>query len=83
MAKLAAKPSPAAAEPVVIVTCRVLPKGDGLVSTGTFVHGEGDLFYERGETFDVALPIAQELEERGFVEIQARKRSPREAEPVA
>jgi hypothetical protein len=53
-----------------LVTCRVLPMGDGKISTGEHIGGVGDLYYERGETFTVARSIAEPLERRGLAEIQ-------------
>lgn len=51
------------------VTVRVLKKGDGKISMGVHIAGIGEAHYEAGETFVVSLPIAEELEERGFVEV--------------
>ena len=51
------------------VTVRVLKKGNEKVSMGIHVTGIGEAHYEHGETFLVSLPIAEALEERGFVEI--------------
>lgn len=51
------------------VYVRVLPAGDGKVSTGEHDAKGGDVLYERGETFGVLRPIAEELEKRGYVEI--------------
>lgn len=53
-----------------MVTCRVLPMGDGKISMGQHITGIGEVHYERGEEFAVALPIAQALEARGYVEIK-------------
>lgn len=47
------------------VSVRVTKKGDGQVSTG----GAPGETYERGATFDIDRKIAEELEDRGFVEI--------------
>jgi hypothetical protein len=58
-------------EAVPVVTVRVLPKGADKISMGVHAAGVGEAHYERGETFPVALDIATELEDRGFVEIQA------------
>jgi FKBP-type peptidyl-prolyl cis-trans isomerase len=52
------------------VSVRVLKAGDGKVSRGQHIGGVGEDHYERGEVFSVATSIAQELEDRGFVEIQ-------------
>lgn len=53
-----------------MVVCRVLPMGDGKVSMGQHITGIGEVHYERGEEFTIALPIAQALEARGYVEIK-------------
>lgn len=57
-------------ETIEIVEVRVLPKGDGKVSMGIHVAGIGEAHYERGERFNIAKPIAEALEERGYVEIE-------------
>lgn len=49
------------------VECTVLPMGDGKISMGEHVAGLGTAHYEEGETFQVELPIALQLYERGFV----------------
>ena len=59
-----------------VVTVRVLPRGDGLISTGEHDPAGGDLVYERGDTFDIAKDIAEDLEERGIAEIQETRRGP-------
>ena len=51
------------------VTVRVLKKGAEKISMGIHVAGIGEAHYDHGETFEVALPIAEALEERGFVEV--------------
>lgn len=51
-------------------TVRVLKMGADKISTGQHVAGIGEVHYEFAETFKVARPIAQALEDRGFVEIQ-------------
>lgn len=51
------------------VTVRVLKKGHEKISMGVHVGGIGEAHYEHGETFEVDVPIAEELEERGFVEV--------------
>lgn len=73
MAKFAEKPEAelVAEEPVVAV--RVTKKGDGKISTGKHVAMLGDELYEAGEEFSISRSIALELEDRGFVEIQAAK----------
>lgn len=57
-----------ATEPLVIA--RVTKKGHGQVSMGEHINGLGDLTYDHGEMAEFPQSIAQELEERGFVEIQ-------------
>jgi pyrimidine deaminase RibD-like protein len=57
-----------APEPDTIVTCTVLHKGDGKISTGQHVAGIGEVHYEKGETFSAPLPAAEELRERGYVD---------------
>ena len=56
------------AEPKVKV--RVTKKGHGQVSMGEHVGGLGDLTYDHNEEPELPLSMAEELEERGFVEIQ-------------
>jgi hypothetical protein len=65
-----------------MVSCRVLPLGDGAISAGRHVDGIGELTYERGETFAAAGDIAQALEARGFVEILPEAPAPAEAAPA-
>lgn len=62
------------------VTVRVLKKGHGKVHTGNH-HGETGRpgTYRRGAEFTVARGIADELEDRGYVEIQDEA----EEEPAA
>jgi len=55
-------------EPNVVV--RVTKKGHGQVSMGEHIASLGDLTYDHNETPSLPLSIAQELEDRGFVEIQ-------------
>lgn len=57
-----------ASEPVV--TARVTKKGHGQISMGEHISGLGDLTYDHGETPSFPQSIAQDLEDRGFVEIQ-------------
>lgn len=52
-----------------IVTVRVLKAGHEKVSMGIHASGIGEAHYEHGETFTVALPIAEALETRGYVEV--------------
>lgn len=54
-------------EVIPMVTCTVLPMGDGKISMGQHVGGLGEAHYEEGETFDVILPVALTLYRRGFV----------------
>lgn len=56
--------------PPELVMCRVLKNGDGKISMGQHVAGIGDAFYEKGEKFSVERPIAEALEDRGYVEIE-------------
>lgn len=67
-ARQAAKVEVAQTEPEK-VEVRVLKKGDQKISMGVHVAGIGEAHYEHGETFTVAKPIADELEDRGFVEL--------------
>lgn len=67
-ARQAAKVEVAQVEPEK-VTVRVLKAGNEKISMGVHVAGIGEAHYEHGETFVVALPIAEELEERGYVEV--------------
>lgn len=52
------------------VRVRVLKLGDGKIAMGVHIAGIGDAHYERGEQFDIELPIAQSLEDKGYVEIE-------------
>lgn len=52
-----------------IVNVRVLKKGDGKVSTGNHSNRGGEELYEYGDHFETPKSIADELEDRGFVEI--------------
>lgn len=47
---------------------RVLPKGDGKVSTGNHVAGDGDLHYRAGDHGHGPKESVDELVDRGFVE---------------
>lgn len=53
------------------VSVRVLKAGADRISMGVHATGIGDAHYKRGDVFSVATSIAQALEERGFVEIEA------------
>lgn len=60
--------SAAPAEPAL--RCRVLPKGDGEIHTGRMLL-DGPETFSRGDVIEGLAPaIAEELEARGFVEIQ-------------
>lgn len=56
-----------------VVECVVLPMGDGKISMGEHIAGLGTAHYEEGETFQVELPIALALYERGFVNFDGAK----------
>ena len=51
-------------------TVRITKKGDDLVGTGEYIAGIGNLCYASGEVVELPLRSAEELEERGFAEIQ-------------
>jgi hypothetical protein len=51
--------------PTVEVT--VLPAGHGRISMGEHVAGLGEAHYEEGETFNLDMPVAVALYDRGFV----------------
>ena len=53
-----------------LVKCRVTKFGGSKVSMGIHVAAVGDAYYEPNEELSLELPIAEALEERGFVEIQ-------------
>lgn len=59
-----------------LVEIRVLPKGDGQISSGVHDPKGGDEVYERGDVLELPRDIAEALEERGFAEIQAARRGP-------
>ena len=52
-----------------IVKVRVTKFGEGLVSTGVHVQGEGDVMASRGDILEVSKTVANSLEVRGFGEI--------------
>lgn len=59
-----------------VVKVRVTRRGDGRISTGQHVSGVGEVHFEKGEEFSIALAIAEELavgpvptEPRDWVEI--------------
>lgn len=62
------------APPPDLVECRVLKAGADRISMGIHVPAVGDAFYERGETFSIERAIADELENRGLVEIAGEPR---------
>lgn len=51
-------------------TVRITKQGDDKVGTGEYIAGIGNLCYAAGEIVEVPLKTAEELEKRGFVEIQ-------------
>lgn len=68
---------PSAPNDPTLVNVRVLPKGAGRVCTGepdAVFNDETEEWasptHPRGATFQIGRTIAEELEERGFVEIQ-------------
>jgi len=66
---LGADAAAVAAKDDPLVNVRVLKKGDGKVSTGNHSSRGGEELYEFKDEFQVLKSIADELEERGFVEI--------------
>jgi hypothetical protein len=72
-----------------VVECVVLPMGDGKISMGEHVASLGEAHYEEGEKLTVALDIALNLYERGYVNFEgakaamAERRAQREAEAIA
>lgn len=48
---------------------RITRMGDDLVGTGEYIAGIGNLCYAAGETADLPLKSAEELQDRGLVEI--------------
>lgn len=58
------------AKPGVTVTARVLKKGDGKLSTGEHIPGEGDVFHVLGDILQVPAEAVEALEDRGYVEAQ-------------
>lgn len=55
--------------PTNTVTVRILPLGDGMVSTGEHVAGMGDVTFEHRDTTALALTVAEELQRQGYAEI--------------
>lgn len=56
------------AEPGEMVQMRVLKKGAGKISRGVHEAGEGDEFYDAGDTFYVPAESVDALEDRGLAE---------------
>lgn len=54
-----------------VVSVRILKAGDGKISTGNHSPRGGDELYEFGEVVDLPRDIAEALEARHLVEIQA------------
>ena len=79
-AKQIARETQAAAEAADVVKARITKHGDGQVSAGEHVSGEGDVLYEAGEVVVLPRVVAEALEERGFAEIQDEPK-PRRAKP--
>lgn len=53
------------------VQARVTKMGDGKVSMGIHAAPYGDAYHEHGETLTLPASVAEALEARGYVEIQA------------
>lgn len=51
------------------VWVRVTKAGEGKISTGEHISGMGDLTYAKGDRFQHPRPLAEQLEERHYVEI--------------
>lgn len=71
------------------VECTVLPQGHEKISIGQHAAGLGEVHYEEGEKFTVALPTALALYERGFVnfdgarDVLKQQQAEREAQAAA
>ena len=52
------------------VNVRITKLGDGEVSTGEHIPGEGDLMHEKGDIVSMPRIIAEALELKGFAEIE-------------
>ncbi len=52
------------------VWVRVTKVGDGQISTGEYLPGHGNLTYSKGDKFQHPRPLAEQLEERHYVEIE-------------
>lgn len=59
-------PAPVSVSDLVSVT--ITKFGDGKVSTGIHVAGEGDIYAKRGERLDVSPAVARSLEALGLAE---------------
>jgi hypothetical protein len=57
------------------VSARVLPMGNGKISKGIHIPGKGDLTYNTGDTLTTERTLAEGLQNKGFVEIQAHAAS--------
>lgn len=66
----AAEEAAPAPEAEAMVNVRITKKGDGKVSTGKHIGGEGDELYEAGEIVSLPRSIAEQLEDAGHAEIQ-------------
>lgn len=70
-----AKRSDAPAPGVEMVLVKVTKRGDGRISTGQHVSGVGEVYFERGETFELPRHTAHiyakddELTDKAWVEI--------------
>lgn len=64
-----AKPAPLAAPDPEPLRLRVTKLGDGKIATGEHLPGQGDLLFERGETFRASPERAAALEALGLAEI--------------
>jgi len=60
----------APALPPGYVWARVLKKGHDKISTGEHIGGQGEQHHPFGTIFQVEQAIAEDLEERGYAEIQ-------------
>lgn len=61
-----------------IVNVRVLKKGDGKISTGNHSSRGGEELYEFKDEFQIVKSIADQLEERGYIEILEAVKKPAE-----
>lgn len=67
------------APPPQVVECVVLPQGHGKISMGEHAGGIGEAHYDEDETFKVALPIAVDLYDRGFVNFEGAREASKAA----